>query len=128
MVLIRHWFMLIRVDQILPRCNVYQTMAEWHGQHHSMLFDACSAWINTRLIINQHFGWTQSLWTVLIVNLHWFTLTSCLMLNRPNSGLNRRKSTFGHDRDRLGSIGRRSASIRRRSASICVDQNWFGDY
>ena len=115
-------FVLIHVDQTLPRCNVHQTMSEWHGQHHSTLFDACSTWIDNWLIINQRFGWLRLLRTALIVDLHQFTSTSCLTLNQPISGLNRRKSTLGRDQDQLRSTGRWSGVNRRR---LGVDRRWF---
>ena len=125
---IRRRFMLIRVDQKLPTCNVHQTTSEWRGRRRSMSFDVCLTWINTQLIINRRFSRTRSLWTALIVDLHQFTSTSCSTLNRPISGLNQRKSTFRRDWDRPGSTGRRlgvdqrwSGVDRRRFASIKID-------
>ena len=121
-------FVSIRVDQMLPRCNVHQTTSEWRGRRRSTSFDARSTWIDARSIINRRFGRLRSLWTALIVDLDWFTLTSCSTLNRPISGLNRRKSTFGGDWDRPEATGRRfgvdwrrSGIDRRRFASIKID-------
>ena len=115
-------FVSIRVDQTLPRCNVHQTTSEWRGQRCLTSFDARSTWIDARSIINRRFGRPRSLWIALIVDLHWFTSTSCSTLNRPISGLNRRKSTFGGDRDRLKATGRRFSVDRCRSG---VDWRWF---
>ena len=114
-------FVSIRVDQTLPRCNVHQTMSEWHGRRRSTSFDTRSTWIDARLIINRRFGRLRSLWTALIVDLHRFTSTSCSTLNQPNLGLNQRKSTFRRDRDRLGSTGRRSGVDQRQFTSIKID-------
>ena len=115
-------FVSIHVDQTWPRCNAHQIMSEWHGWRRSTLFDACSTWIDARSIINRHFGRTQLLRTTLIVDLHQFTSTSCSTLNRPISGLNRRKSTFGGDRDRPKATGRRFGIDRRR---LGVDRRRF---
>ena len=121
-------FASICVDQMWPRCNAHHTTSEWHGRRRSTLFDTCSTWIDAWSIINRRFGQTWSLWTASIVDLHRFTSTSCLTLNQPNSGLNRRKSTFGRDRDWPISTGRRSGVDRRQSgvdwrrfASIKID-------
>ena len=125
---IRRWFTSICIDQTLPRCNVHQTTSEWRGWRRSTLFDIYLMWIDTWLIINRCFGWLRLLQTTLIVDLHQFTSTSCSTLNQPILGLNRRKSTFGRDRDRPGSTGRRSGVDQRRSgvdwrrfASIKID-------
>ena len=108
-------FALIHVDQTLPQCNTHQTMSEWRGWRRLTSFDACSTWIDAWSIINQRFSRLRSIWTMLIVDLHRFTSTSCLTLNQPISGLNRRKSTFGGDRDRPEATGRRFSIDRRRS-------------
>ena len=115
-------FTSIRVDQTLPTCNVHQTTSEWRGQRRLTLFDACSTWIDARSIINRRFGRPRSIRTALLVDLHWFTSTSCSTLNQPISGLNRRKSTFGGDRDRLEATGRRFSIDRRR---LGIDQRRF---
>ena len=119
--LIRCRFVLICVDQTLPRCNAHQTMSEWHGRRCSMSFDACSTWIDAWLIINRRFGRLRSIWTALIVDLHWFTSTSCSMLNQPISGLNQRKLTFGGDRDWPKATRRWSGVDWRRFTSIKID-------
>ena len=119
---IGRWFASIRVNQTWPRCNTHHTASEWRGRRCLTSFNACSTWIDAWLIINRRFGRTRSLWTALIVNLHQFTLTSCLTLNQPNSGLNQRKSTFRRDQDRPGSTGRRSGVNRCWSG---VDWRWF---
>ena len=121
MALIKCRFTLIRVDQTLPTCNVHQTTSEWRGRRRLTSFDVRSTWIDARSIINRRFGRTRLLWTASIVDLHRFTSTSCLTLNRPNSGLNRRKSTFGRDRDQPRSTGRRSGVDQCRFASIKID-------
>ena len=115
-------FALIHVDQMWPRCNTHHTTSEWRGRRRMTSFDACSTWIDARSIINRRFGRTRSLRTASIVDLHRFTSTSCSTLNRPISGLNRCKSTFGGDRDRPEAIGRRFSVDRRRSG---VDRCWF---
>ena len=115
MTLIGRRFVSIYIDQTLPRCNVHQTTSEWRGRRRWTSFDACSTWIDARSIINRRFGRLRSLWTALIVDLHQFTLTSCLTLNQPISGLNRRKSIFGGDRDRPEATGRRFGVDRRWS-------------
>ena len=118
---IRHWFTLICINQTLPTCNVHQMMSEWRGQCRLTLFDVCLTWIDAQSIINRRFGRTQSLQTVSIVDLHRFTLTSCLTLNRPNLGLNQRKSMFGWDWDRPGLTGCWSGVDRHRFALIKID-------